>query len=104
MAIDPIVRGMLREYVKSITIESNVNEPYTIVDPFAEKPESKSVVGEALKPRIDIEMGAGIDRVVIAPFGNPNREERDRNKKLLIGGGVIASIGLLLLGRRKKTL
>lgn len=100
--MDPIVRELLRGYIKSITFESNANEPFTIVDPFAETPPGAGDVAmQALKPKITVTL-KDFGPMVIAPGGEPNRDTRDAVKMGAYAVGGIAVIGLVAyLANRK---
>lgn len=100
--MDPIVKEMLRGYVQSITFESNVNEPITVLDPFGDKPPDLSDTAmAALKPKFTVGI-KDFGPTVVAPYGEPSRGAQDAVK---IGGAVvggIAVIGLLAwLANRK---
>lgn len=90
--MDPVMKAMLAEYVKSITFESNLNDPVRIEKPFAEKPPGLSDKAmTAIKPKFVIEL---FDEkpIIIAPGGEPSRETRNGVK---VAAGLAAG-GLLL--------
>lgn len=95
--MDPVMKAMLENYVKSITFESNLNDPVKIDKPFADKPPGLTDKAmAAIKPKFTIDL---FDEkpIVIAPAGEPSRETRDKVKTGAIVGGV-ALAGLILYG------
>lgn len=97
--MDPVMKAMLADYVKSITFESNVNTPVRIEKPFAEKPPGLSDKAmAAIKPKLTIEL---FDEkpIIIAPSGEPSSEARIKAGALVAG---VAVGGLLLYALVKK--
>lgn len=84
--MDAFAKALIRNYVKAITIESNVTPRITIRDPFADKgpsPISDAAIS-AIRPKITIEAWDQ-KPLVIAPAGDP----------IKLGG---VGIGTILLG------
>lgn len=99
--MDPVMKAMLESYVKSITFESNINEPIRIDKPFAPKPPGLADKAmEAIKPKFTIEL---FDEkpIVIAPAGEPEASTRGQIKVGAVVGGV-ALAGLVLYGLANK--
>ncbi len=98
--MDAFTKALLKGYVKSITFESNANDPISIRDPFAESPPGiTDAAVEALQPKWTIEVWDQ-PPLILAPAGMPARRG-DVKVGTIIGGVVIGGLALALLTRKK---
>jgi len=100
--LDKFVQSLLRGYIKSITFESNINDPVVINDPFAESPPGISDAAvAAIRPKITIQV---YDQKpwIVAPAGEPSKEARANVKVgTVIGGIALGGLALMLLTRKR---
>lgn len=99
---NPVIMAALKNYVKSITLESNAFGPITIKDPFADKPGTGNAAMAALKPKLTVELWEE-KPLTIAPAGEPNRGIQQAAKGVGAGVAVFGLLGLgaYLLSRKK---
>jgi hypothetical protein len=82
----------LSKLVTGIKVESAYLPTIDIRDPF--RPGAPSPVLQRLRPKITLSMGAGLDPVVVKPYGEPGPTKWPALAALLAVGAGFAMVGV----------
>lgn len=78
----------LSKYIKSIKVESAFLPEIYLPDPFAPNQEPSAFL-QALKPKITVELAAGLKPATIAPYGQPGPSAWPAIKTALLMAGLL---------------